>query len=127
MAVPFDHIASSYDSLFSQTAIGQLQRKRVWNYVETVIPELKGFEMLELNCGTGEDALLFGERGFNIVATDISEEMLKVTQKKAQQFSMQHRISSQYLDLESFNETLFDKKFDLVFSNFGGLNFINPE
>jgi SAM-dependent methyltransferase len=53
--------------------------------------------------------------------------MLKVTQKKAQQFSMQHRISSQYLDLESFNETLFDKKFDLVFSNFGGLNCINPE
>lgn len=40
---------------------------------------------------------------------------------------MQHRISSHYLDLESFNETLFDKKFDLVFSNFGGLNCINPE
>lgn len=127
MAVPFDHIASSYDSLFSKTAIGQLQRKRVWSYVESIIPQLKGFEMLELNCGTGEDALLFGERGFNIVATDISEEMLKVTQKKAQQFSMQHRISSHYLDLESFNETLFDKKFDLVFSNFGGLNCINPE
>lgn len=127
MAVPFDHIAPSYDSLFTKSAIGQLQRKRVWNYVEGIIPELHGFEMLELNCGTGEDAILFGERGFNIVATDISGEMLKVTQKKAEQFSMQHRISSHYLDLESFNETLFDKKFDLVFSNFGGLNCINPE
>src|SRR6185503_1515232 len=51
----------------------------------------------------------------------------KVAQKKAEQFSMQHRISSHYLDLDSFNETLFDKKFDLVFSNFGGLNCINPE
>ena len=127
MAVPFDHIASTYDSVFTRSAIGQLQRKRVWSYVETIIPQLKGFEMLELNCGTGEDALLFGERGFNIVATDISEEMLKVTQKKAEQFSMQNRISSHYLDLDSFNETLFDKKFDLVFSNFGGLNCINPE
>lgn len=53
--------------------------------------------------------------------------MLKVTNKKAQQYSMQHKISSHYLDLESFDETLFDKKFDLVFSNFGGLNCINPE
>lgn len=127
MAAPFDHIASAYDSIFTKSAIGQLQRKRVWSYIEDIMPDLKGFEMLELNCGTGEDAVLFGERGFNIVATDISAEMLKVTQKKAEQYSMQHRISSQYLDLESFNETLFDKKFDLVFSNFGGLNCINPE
>lgn len=126
MGVPFDHIATAYDSVFTRSAIGQLQRKRVWKYIEDIIPELHGFEMLELNCGTGEDALLFGERGFNIVATDISQEMLKVTQKKAEQFSMQHRISSRYLDLESFDETLFDKKFDLVFSNFGGLNCVNP-
>lgn len=127
MAVPFDHIASTYDSVFTKSAIGQYQRKRVWSYIESIMPDLKGFEMLELNCGTGEDAVLFGERGFNIIATDISAEMLKVTQKKAEQYSMQHRISSHYLDLESFNETLFDKKFDLVFSNFGGLNCINPE
>lgn len=126
MGVPFDHIASAYDSVFTRSAIGMLQRKRVWNYVESVIPQLKGFEMLELNCGTGEDAMLFGERGFNVIATDISQEMLKLTQKKAEQFSMQSKISSHYLDLDSFNENLFDKKFDLVFSNFGGLNCINP-
>lgn len=127
MGVPFDHIASAYDSVFTHTSIGQFQRKSVWNYVERIIPGLYGFEMLELNCGTGEDALMFGERGFNILATDISQEMLKVTNKKAEQFSMQHRISSRYLDLEAFDETVFDKKFDLVFSNFGGLNCINPE
>jgi ubiquinone/menaquinone biosynthesis C-methylase UbiE len=83
--------------------------------------------MLELNCGTGEDAIMFSDRGFNIIATDVSTEMLKVTQQKAERFSMTNRISSQYLDLESFNETLFDKKFDLIFSNFGGLNCVNPQ
>lgn len=127
MGMPFDHIASPYDSLFTRSAIGQLQRKGVWKYVETILPELKGFEMLELNCGSGEDAVLFGEGGFNIVATDITEEMLKITEKKAEQFSMQNKISSHYLDLDTFNETLFDKKFDLIFSNFGGINCINPE
>ncbi|SKC74224.1 class I SAM-dependent DNA methyltransferase [Ohtaekwangia koreensis] len=127
MAAPFDHIASAYDSVFTQSAIGQLQRKQVWRYLEEITPQLSGLEILELNCGTGEDAVLFSEKGFNIVATDVSEEMLKVTQQKAHQFSMQSKISSHYLDLDSFDETLFDKKFDLVFSNFGGLNCINPE
>jgi ubiquinone/menaquinone biosynthesis C-methylase UbiE len=127
MGVPFDHIASTYDSVFAKSAIGQLQRKFVWKYLERVIPQLNDIEMLELNCGTGEDSDLFSERGFNMVATDIGQETLKITDQKARQFSMQHRISSQYLDLESFNETLFDKKFDLVFSNFGGINSIDPE
>ena len=127
MGMPFDHIASTYDSLFSRSALGLMQRKRVWTYIEGVLPELKGFEMLELNCGTGEDAVLFGEGGFNIVATDITEETVKITQKKAEQYSMQNKISSHFLDLDTFNETLFDKKFDLIFSNFGGINCINPE
>src|ERR1044072_2051179 len=127
MAAPFDHIASAYDSVFTQSAIGQLQRKQVWNYIEKIMPQLNGLEMLELNCGTGEDAMMFSEKGFNIVATDVSEEMLKITQQKAQQYSMQNKISSHYLDLDRFDESLFDKKFDLIFSNFGGLNCINPE
>lgn len=127
MAVPFDHIAPTYDPVFAQSTIGQMQRKQVWQYVEKVIAELQGFEMLELNHGTGEDSVLFGDRGFNLVATDIGAEMLKITEKKAARFSMQHQISSHYIDLESFNETLFDKRFDLVFSNFGGMNGVNPE
>ena len=127
MGVPFDHIASTYDSSFTRTPIGQLQRKQVWNYLEKITPQLKGLDILELNCGTGEDAVLFSEKGFNIVATDVSEEMLKVTQEKVQQYSMQHKISSHYLDLDSFDDSMFEKKFDLIFSNFGGLNCINPE
>ena len=127
MSAPFDHIAPSYDSVFSRSAIGQLQRKQVWNYLEKIMPQLQGLDILELNCGTGEDAMLFGERGFNIIATDISGEMLKVTQQKIEQYSMQHRVSSRYLDLDNFNESVFDKKFDLIFSNFGGLNCISPE
>ena len=127
MALPFDHIANPYSSRFSRSTIGLLQRKKVWGYVETIIPELKGFEMLELNHGRGEDATLFSEPGFNMIATDIGAELMKVTENKPTQFSMQHTISSHYVDLETLNESLFDKKFDLVFSNFGGLNAVNPE
>lgn len=127
MAVPFDHITSPYNSRFSISPVGQLQRKRVWSYIENIIPQLKGFEMLELNSGSGDDAELFGERGFNLVATDIGAEMMKVTEKKSNQFTLQHSISSHYVDLDTFNETLFDKKFDLVFANFGGINAVSPD
>lgn len=127
MKAPFDSVARTYDSHFTQSNIGQLQRQVVWRYIEKITPELKGLEILELNCGTGEDAVLFGSRGFNIIATDVSQEMLRITDQKIQQHSLQHCISSRYLDLDNFEENLFEKKFDLVFSNFGGLNCIRPE
>lgn len=127
MAVPFDHIALTYDAVLTPNAIGQIQRRHVWNYLEKVIHKLDGLEMLELNWGADEDALMFSDKGYNIIATDVSVETLKVTQQKAQQFSMPHKISSQYIDVDCFNECLFDRKYDLIFSNFGGLNCINPE
>ncbi|MEO5977908.1 MAG: class I SAM-dependent methyltransferase [Chryseolinea sp.] len=126
MAVPFDHIAT-YDSLYARSVIGQLQRKQVWRYLQKITPTLNSLEILELNSGSVEDTLLFSEKGVNLVATDISEEMNKVTNQNSNQYSLQNRISSQFLDPESFDETVFNKKFDLIFSNFGGLNCISPE
>lgn len=127
MPASFDHLAANYDSSFTHSSIGTLQRKMVWDYLEKIIPELCGMEILELNCGTGEDAMLFSDKGFNIMATDISLEMLKATEKKVAQFSMQHKVHVRHFDIEDFDETLFDKKFDLIFSNFGGMNCIPPD
>jgi len=127
MAAPFDHIASSYESIFSRSASSKLQRRQVWSYIERVFPELYGLEMLELNCGSGEEALMFSDKGYNIIATDVSSEMEKVTQQKVEKYSWKNQISPQYLDLDSFDESLFDKKYDLIFSNFGGLNSISPD
>ncbi len=127
MGIPFEHIASPYDSIYAYSPISLLQRKHVWLYIQTILPQLRGFEMLELNCSASEDAVLFADGELNIMATDISSETLRVTEKKAEHISIQSGISSHhFLDLESLNENLFDKKFDLVFSNFGGVNSINP-
>ncbi|MDV3308530.1 MAG: class I SAM-dependent methyltransferase [Cyclobacteriaceae bacterium] len=126
MAVPFDHIAPTHSTLFKHTVISQLQRKRVWRYLEQITPELNGLEILELTCGTGDDAALFGERGVSLIATDLSEEMLKVTQQRVKQYSLQNKISSCYIDVDTFDETVFNKKFDLIFSNFNGINCVSP-
>jgi ubiquinone/menaquinone biosynthesis C-methylase UbiE len=126
MAVPFDHIAPTFGSVLTKRAIGQLQRKLVWNHIEKITGQLEGLEMLEIDPGSGDDAIMFSEKGFNLIATDLSAEMFKVTKQNGHHFSMQHGVSSHYMDLDAMSETLFDKKFDLVFSNFGALNCIQP-
>lgn len=127
MAVPFDHIAAPYETVISRSAIGQLQRKQVWAYLQKVIPNLDGLEMLELNWGAEEDALMFSDNGYNIIATDISTETSKVTQQKTHPFSVHKKFGTQYLDLDSVDESLSERKYDLIFSNFGGINCIDPD
>lgn len=127
MTAPFDHIASTYDATFTETVIGKLQRASVWTNLKNILPALSGKEVLELNCGTGEDAVRFARLGFNVVATDIASEMIKEAQRKVDRENLSHVISARLLDLTMLNEEKFTGKFDLVFSNFGGLNCIHPK
>ena len=126
MAVPFDHIDVKNNALLTPYAIGQFQRKAVWDYLSRIAVSLDGFEILELNVGSGDDALLFGEKDFNIVATDITAATHQITAQK-NSLNCPGQVSSQYIDLEAINETVFHKKFDLVFSNFGGINSMSPD
>ena len=51
----FDSLAAKYDDLFTRSMIGRAQRGAVWDaLIDTFEP---GSHILELNCGTGEDAL----------------------------------------------------------------------
>ena len=106
MGVPFDHI-TTVDQDLSKTAVSQLQRKIVWKYLDDVMPQLKGYDILELSVGAPEDAELFGDDGFNILATDVGSETAKVTNTRATTFSMSHDITSKYLDVDAFDETVF--------------------
>lgn len=127
MAAPFDHTASSHHSLFTPSAIGQLQRKFVWNYIEAIVPELQGYEMLELTRSETEDISTFGEGEFRMTATDISEEMLKVTQKRSEPMLMKQHVTVHPLSGNPLTHNPLGKKFDLIFSNFGNLNYLSPE
>jgi ubiquinone/menaquinone biosynthesis C-methylase UbiE len=80
-----------------------------------------GERILELNAGTGIDAIYFAEKGFYIHATDNSPGMISVLEKKVKKHNLADKITAQkcsFLELEKVNEG----KFDHIFSNFGGLN-----
>jgi len=122
----FDKVAASYDQEFTDTPIGRAQRDRVWRYMRKVLSKYKQARILELNCGTGEDAVFMAEMGHEVLATDISTEMLAQTQQKATKAKLQDRIRVKQLDLAD-PKLEGEAPFDVIFSNFGGLNCVSGE
>lgn len=91
---------------------------------EAIQPYLQpGSRILELNCGTGIDALYFVSQGHAVLATDQSADMLEQLHKKWSQSKPQGNGSLQTRRL-SFTDLdqLSARSFSFVFSNFGGLN-----
>ena len=118
-ASAFDAAAGKYDEIFSQSAIGLLQRSRVKYFIEKEFSAAHPHNILELNCGTGEDALWLAAQNRNVLATDISEKMIEITKKKIAGLP---NTATMQLSFTNLKNKLTDEKFDFIFSNFGGLN-----
>jgi ubiquinone/menaquinone biosynthesis C-methylase UbiE len=119
----FDNYALSYDADFTHSSIGTLQRKRVWNFLSRSLSSTTHPELLELNCGTGEDALWFCRKGFSVSASDISVEMVGVAREKLKN----EKATIYQSDILEIDKNFSGKKFDIIFSDFGGLNCLNPD
>jgi SAM-dependent methyltransferase len=85
----FDAFASAYDDDFTQSILGQLLRPRVWEKLAQHFTA--GQHILELACGTGEDALWLARRGVHVTATDGSAEMVRVARAKAETAGVMRR------------------------------------
>jgi len=119
----FDDYAKTYDRDFSDTQIGRAQRELIW---QRVAKQLNTHQVvLELNCGTGIDAFLLAEHCKSVLATDISEGMITVCQQK-QEIKKAHNLTFQSLAISDIDE-LAPQQYDVVFSNFAGLNCLAPE
>lgn len=117
----FDNYASDYDIHFSDTLIGKAQRLCVHNYIKSF--NLKDKVGLELNCGTGTDAVFLAAQCQEIVCTDISGAMVEITKTKTATLNNVSVIQSSIQEVQNTNS----KRFNFVFSNFGGLNCLTKE
>jgi SAM-dependent methyltransferase len=125
MASPLFPDPSAYDREFTFSRIGMAQRRMVWGYLDRML-QAPGMQVLELNCGTGTDAVHLARNGHRVLATDISEEMLKVAREKARQFGVEDRITHLRLGFEDLKR-LATPPVDLVLSDFGGFNCIDAD
>ena len=125
MPPEFDVIANIYDQSFSNTLIGKAQRDIVWKYLDQHLPA-KPVSILEINCGTGEDAIYLANKGQSVLATDVSPQMIQIVEQKISTNNLSNKIETAVWDLN--NPFPFsNKKFDLIFSNFGGINCLSPD
>ena len=112
----FDPLASAYDRDFSDTAIGRWLRDRTNHWMERLFAP--GMRVLDLGCGTGEDALWLARRDVEVLATDASAAMLEQTQAKTQAVDS---VAVALLDLNDLTDDMVGP-FDGVLANFGVLN-----
>lgn len=83
-----------------------------------------GDSILDINAGTGIDAVYFAQRGHSVYAIDIAEGMVNEIRKKIAVLKLEDRITAEQ---RSFTEAraLAPRQFDHIFSNFGGLNCVS--
>lgn len=112
----FDEEAKFYDQNFTHTEIGKLQRAQVWKLADAIQIASKN-SVLEINCGTGEDAHYWIKRTAHYLGTDASPEMIRQAQLK---------VPKAKFTTCSFQEiNKIEGQYDLIFSNFGGINCID--
>jgi ubiquinone/menaquinone biosynthesis C-methylase UbiE len=108
----FDRIATEYENLWTGTKTGQRQREAVWHHTAHLFQS--GSRVLDLGCGTGDDALMLTARGVCVTGIDASAEMVRIACERG--------VDARHCAIESIGE--LPGTFDALWSNFGALNCI---
>ena len=118
---PFDPLAAGYDAEFTATPLGTLLRQAVQRRLDARFAA--GDRVLEIACGTGEDAVHLGRRGVRVLATDAAEAMVERTREKVAAAGLAGIVEPRRLAIEELATlTGSFSPFDGAFSAFGGLN-----
>src|SRR5215470_10104545 len=80
MSSPFDAIAPSYASLWSEAQEGASQRAEVWREIQGLWQP--GERVVDLGCGTGDDALFLTGLGIEVLGIDASERMVEIARAR---------------------------------------------
>jgi len=116
----FTRQSGSFDDLFSKNPIIIYKRQRVREHLQKYLGQ--NSKVLEINAGTGEDALWFAQMGHEVHATDISEGMQQVLSQKVIQNGLEKKITFELCSFTNLKNLKHPGPYDLIFSNFAGLN-----
>lgn len=111
-AAVFDQLASRYDDLWTMAPAGRLQREAFWTCAGPFLHNAA--RVLDIGCGTGEDAARLLAYGADVLAIDISPRMVAIARSRG--------VKARVLGAEELSRA--GERFDCVLSNFGALNCI---
>jgi ubiquinone/menaquinone biosynthesis C-methylase UbiE len=112
-AAAFDTIAAQYDRLWTESPVGRLQREAAWRAIDPLFRP--GDSVLDLGCGTGEDALHLMAAGVTVQGIDASPAMVEIARGRG--------VNARALEIESIDQ--LEGEFDGAISNFGPLNCVS--
>jgi SAM-dependent methyltransferase len=115
----FDSVAADYDGPIGNNVLIQRMRAVLERTVTSLLPN--GARLLDLGCGTGIDAVYFASRGYEVVATDLSPQMVARTCARAAEAGLNNRISASIIGIQDL-EQLRGQSFDAIYSDLGPLN-----
>jgi ubiquinone/menaquinone biosynthesis C-methylase UbiE len=119
IAEAFSRTAEKYDSFAVDHPHLTRMRSKVYDHLGRLLPA--GAHILELNAGTGTDAVALAQRGYHVHATDIAPGMLQRLHDKVDQLSLAEQVTVQQCSFTELAQVQ-GTPFDAVFSNLGGLN-----
>jgi ubiquinone/menaquinone biosynthesis C-methylase UbiE len=120
VAFAFTGQSTIFDQLYATNGIVAYKRERVRKHLLKYLDP--GSKILELNAGTGDDAIFLAKQGHYVHATDIAKGMQEKLVEKVAFHRMDALVSNELCSFTSL-ENLSDKgPYDCIFSNFAGLN-----
>jgi len=122
VAEAFSRKSLVYDAFGENHANMARMRRKFYDHVAAVMPG--GSRLLEINAGTGQDAVELVRRGFRVHATDFAPGMVAAIEEKIDRYGLGDRLT---VEARSFTEldSVAGGPFDGVYSNSGGLNCIS--
>jgi ubiquinone/menaquinone biosynthesis C-methylase UbiE len=111
----YNQEAARYDALRWSGPVGTYVHRRYEELAFEAVPILPNAKYLEIGCGTGRFTAPFAAKGINLVAVDISDDMLAATRHKLQQRSGSDR-EVQLLKADARALDFPSAEFDVVFS-----------
>jgi ubiquinone/menaquinone biosynthesis C-methylase UbiE len=115
----FSAMAAEYDAMSAWHPVVIWMRSQIRHLVQQQLAP--GASILEINAGSGLDALYFATKGYRVHATDVAPGMLDALSEKARRPEAGGRLTHQALSNQDLN-AVTGGPYDLVFSNLGGLN-----
>jgi ubiquinone/menaquinone biosynthesis C-methylase UbiE len=119
----FDSAAEEYDFTISNNYINSWIRKA--SIAEIVMRSRPSDNLLEIGCGTGEEAIKISKYVNRVVATDVSEQMLKLLELKLRAKRLGSKVVPVLLrasDVGMMSDFTGGRGFDIVYSLNGALN-----
>lgn len=118
----FDRVAGDYDVTYGADGNAAMVWMRVENlaYLARAFPP--GSRLVEIGCGTGEEAVALAGGGRAVIATDISARMAAVTRHKAVAADLGDRVHAVALPAGQVGALRPPGPLDGAYASFGALN-----